>query len=115
MPFKIAPYAGQTYARQYADHRDVRAYLGWGKLVALRLRYNGELYTTVKCDTLPLDFSGSVIVPLTDGRTTTVVCRPGKASLSGRRGKSSTHRTFATCPDCGASVPTGRTHQHKCK
>ena len=115
MPFKIAPYAGQTYTRQYADHRDVRAYLGWGNLVELRLRYNDELYTTVKCDTLPLDFFGSVIVPLTDGRTTTVVCRPGKASLSGRRGKSSTHRTFATCPDCGASVPTGRTHQHKCK
>jgi hypothetical protein len=119
MPFKIAPYAGQTYTRQYADHRDIRAYLGWGKLVEVRAYLgwgkNDELYTTVKCGTLPIGFCGSVIVPLTDGRTTKLICNPGKASLIGRRGKSSTHRTFAECPDCGASVPTGRTHQHKCK
>lgn len=115
MPFKIAPYAGQTYAGRYADHRDVRAYFGWGKLVERRLNYNDAPYLAVESAKLPIGFCGSVIVPLTDGRTTKVICNHGKASTNGRRGKSSTHRTFAECPDCAAMVPTGRTHQHKCK
>lgn len=117
MTFYIAPFAGQTYASRYADHHDIRAYLGWGKLVERTLSWGRDNapYLTVESKRLPLGFCGSVIVPLTDGRTTKVICNPGNLSTDGRRGKSSAHRTFAQCPDCAAMVPTGRTHQHKCK
>lgn len=115
MPFFIAPFAGQTYASRYADHRDVRAYLGWGKLVERPWGGPSKSYMTVESKRLPMGFCGSVIVPLTDGRTTKVICNKGNPSTDGWRGKSSAHRTFAECPDCAAMVPTGRTHQHKCK
>ena len=115
MPFFIAPFAGQTYARRYADHRDIRAYLGWGKVVERSWGVNAPTYQTVESKRLPMGFAGSVIVPLTDGRKTMVICHKGNPSTDGRRGKSSTHRTFAQCPDCAAMVPTGRTQQHKCK
>lgn len=114
MTFHIAPFAGQTYASRYADHHDIRAYLGWGKLVERSFGGNTP-YTTVESKRLPLGFAGSVIVPLTDGRKTMVICHKGNPSANGWRGKSSKHRTFAQCPDCAAMVPTGRTHQHKCK
>jgi hypothetical protein len=83
----------------YADHYDIREYLG----------VQGKL---------PKDFCKVVMVPLKDGRTTELRCLPGReARLNqwGRLIKSSKHRCFAECPDCGASVPAGRTHQHKCK
>jgi hypothetical protein len=115
MTFHIAPFAGQTYASRYASHHDIRAYLGWGKLVERSFGGNTP-YTTVESKRLPLDFCESGIwVPLTDGRSALLYCKPGNPSVDGRRGKSSAHRCFVTCPDCGASVPAGRTHQHKCK
>ena len=123
MAFKIAPYAGQTYAGHYADHRDIRAYLGFGTLVERKMRlYNhnedlfyDEQYTTLEARKLPLDFSKTVMVPLTDGRQTVLICKTGNPSPNGWRGKSSAHRCYVSCPDCGAHVPAGRTHQHKCK
>lgn len=125
MAFKIAPYAGQTYAGHYADHRDIRAYLGFGTLVERKMRFYNhnedlfydEHYTTIEARKLPIDFCtpSDIAVPLTDGRSTVIYCRPGNPSTNGRRGKSSAHRCFAVCPDCGAHVPAGRTHQHKCK
>jgi hypothetical protein len=115
MPFYITPFAGQTYGGRYADHRDIRAYLGWGKIVERSWAVNAPTYLAVESKRLPLGFAGSVIVPLTDGRKTMVICHKGNPSTDGWRGKSSTHRTFAQCPDCAAMVPTGRTHQHKCK
>ena len=124
MPFKIAPFPGQTYSRPYADHSDIRAYLGFAELVERKMRlYNpnedlfyDERYTTLKARKLPLDFCESaVVVPLTDHRSTVIYCKPGNPSPNGQRGKSSAHRVFAMCPDCGEAVPAGRTHQHKCK
>jgi hypothetical protein len=120
MSFQISPFPGQTYARAYADHRDIRAYLGWGKLVERRWRLGpaggmSGTYTTVESKKLPVGFCGSVIVPLADGRTTKLVCNMGNSSSAGMRGKSSTHRVYAECPDCAAMVPAGRAHQHKCK
>jgi hypothetical protein len=117
MPFFIAPFAGQTYERSYASHHDIRAYLGWGRLVDHPpSRWPCIPYTTIESKRLPLDFCESGIwVPLTDGRSALLYCKPGNPSVDGRRGKSSAHRCFVTCPDCGASVPAGRTHQHKCK
>ena len=116
MPFKIAPFHGQTYPGRYADHHDVRAYLGWGKIVERSWGGNSAPYLAVESKRLPLDFCESGIwVPLTDGRSALLYCKPGNPSVDGRRGKSSAHRCFVTCPDCGASVPAGRTHQHKCK
>jgi hypothetical protein len=116
MPFFIAPFAGQTYERSYASHHDIRAYLGWGRLVDHPpSRWPCIPYTTLEGGKLPIGFAGSVIVPLTDGRKTMVICHKGNPSANGWRGKSSKHRTFAQCPDCAAMVPTGRTHQHKCK
>ena len=117
MAFKIAPLAGQTYPRAYADHRDIRAYLGFGRLVENPpSRWPCIPYVTVESGKLPLEFSGSVTVPLTDGRTATLICLPGNPAPAGapRYAKSSKHRCFVACPDCGASVPAGRTHQHKC-
>lgn len=117
MAFKIAPLAGQTYPGAYADHRDVRAYLGFGKVVERSFGRGQPTYLTVESGKLPIDFSGSVTVPLTDGRTATLICLPGNPAPVGapRYAKSSKHRCFVACPDCGASVPAGRTHQHKCK
>ena len=115
MAFKIAPYPGQTYGRPYAGNEDVRAYLGWGKLVERPHWSSGGTYTTIKTSKLPMGYQGWTMVPLTDGRETKLICLPGNPSPNGMRGKSSTHRTFALCPDCLKAVPAGRTHQHKCK
>lgn len=115
MSFKIAPFQGQTYPGPYATHADIRAYLGLGKLVD-RSFGDGRPYRTVEAGKLPLDFCESgVWVPLVGGGSVMIWCRPGNPSALGRRGKSSAHRVFCECPDCGATVPVGRTHQHKCK
>jgi hypothetical protein len=115
MPFKIAPYAGQTLAGPYASHEDIRAYLGWGKLVERPHWSTGGTYTRVQAKKLPMGFAASIMVPLMDGRETKLVCHKGNPSTDGWRGKSSTHRCFAECPDCRVMVPAGRTRQHKCK
>lgn len=58
----------------------------------------------------------SMPLPLKDGRTTTMRVLPGNPSKTGDyRGKRAAHRCYVICPDCGHSVPVGRTHQHKCK
>lgn len=114
MAFKITPYGGAKHASDYADHHDIRAYLGWGKTREYTL-YDGSTYASVVGQRLPIGFQGWTIVPLMDGRETKLICLPGNPSTDGRRGKSSAHRCFAVCPDCGAHVPAGRTHQHKCK
>lgn len=114
MTFRIQPFAGQTHIGLYADHRDIRAYLGWGKLVDVT-RYDGTTYTTLKSSKLPAGYQGWTMVPLTDGREVKLICLTGNPSPNGWRGKSSAHRCYAVCPDCGTHVPAGRTHQHKCK
>ena len=113
MTFRIAPYPGQTYHAPYADHHDIRAYLGWGKLV--EVPWSSQRTIRIQSRKLPMGFQGWTMVPLTDGRSTKLICLPGNPSPNGWRGKSSKHRCFAVCPDCGAHVPAGRTHQHKCK
>lgn len=113
MTFRIAPYPGQTYQAPYADHHDIRAYLGWGKLV--EVPWSSQRTIRIQSRKLPMGFQGWTMVPLTDGRSTKLICLPGNPSPNGWRGKSSKHRCFAVCPDCGAHVPAGRTHQHKCK
>ena len=115
MAFKIAPFPGQTFGRHYAGHEDIRAYLGWGKLVDRPHWSSGGTYRTLKTVKLPMGFQGWTMVPLTDGREAKLICLPGNPSPDGMRSKSSTHRCFAVCPDCGTHVPAGRTHQHKCK
>lgn len=115
MAFRIAPYPGQTYVQPYASHEDIRAYLGWGKLVEIDHWSTGGTYTRVQSGKLPMGFAGWTMVPLTDGREVKLICLKGNPSKDGWRGKSSTHRCFAVCPDCGTHVPAGRTHQHKCK
>ena len=114
MTFKIKPFAGQSYAGHYADHHDIRAYLGWGSIVR-RQWGNGAHYEAVQSKKLPVGYQGWTMVPLTDGREVKLICLPGNVSATGRRGKSSAHRCFAVCPDCGTHVPAGRTQQHKCK
>jgi hypothetical protein len=114
MTFRIKPFAGQTYAGHYANHYDIRAYLGLGHIVQRKL-YDGTTYETVQSKKLPVDFAGETTVPLTDGRTTRLFVVEGQQSPNGWRGKSSAHRCYAVCPDCGTHVPAGRTHQHKCK
>ena len=102
MSFKIMPYGGQRYSGHYADHDDIRQYLGFKRGAKLPLGY------TSSCTWLPL----------TDGRTTVMFVRPGNPAPEGPRRwsrKSSAHRCLVSCPDCGAAVPAGRTHQHKCK
>jgi hypothetical protein len=117
MAFMIKPYPGQTYARSYADHRDIGMYFGFGELVTRRL--NGspvtENYVTIKEQKVPASFSGTMVLETTDGRKVGVIYYPGSVSVTGRRGKSSKHRVFVGCPDCRKNVPAGRTHQHKCK
>ena len=113
MTFRIAPYPGQTSQAPYADHHDIRAYLGWGKLV--EVPWSSQRTIRIQSRKLPMGFQGWTMVPLTDGRSTKLICLPGNPSPNGWRGKSSKHRCFAVCPDCGAHVPAGRTHQHKCK
>jgi len=113
MPFYITPFAGQTYSGAYARHSDIRAYLGWGKLVDARLG-DDRAYTELRASKLPAGYQGWTVVPLTDGRETKLICALGKQSATGLRGKSSAHRCFAICPDCGTHVPAGRTQQHKC-
>ena len=101
MAFKIEPFGGARYKGHYADHVDVRQYLG--------LRPNQKL---------PHDLRTEIEVPLTDGRTTTLIVKDSKPAPAGPRrwaSKSSAHRCYAVCPDCGQHVPAGRTHQHKCK
>ena len=115
MGFRIAPYPGQTINRGYASHEDIRAYLGWGKLVEVPHWSTGGTYKRVQSRKLPMGFAGWTMVPLTDGRETKLICLKGNPSTDGWRGKSSSHRCFAICPDCGKQVPAGRTHQHKCK
>lgn len=115
MAFKIAPYPGQTYAPAYARHADIRAYLGVAKLETRTMRHDGSTYTTLSDTKLPIDYRLTTFVPLTDGRRTVLICSPGKPSPDGMRSKSSAHRCHVSCPDCGACVPAGRTHQHKCK
>lgn len=95
--FKIMPFAGMRYRGDYANHHDVRQYFGF------------EPYAKV-----PANFVGERQVFLTDGRTTTLTMHEGRAGRDWRA-KSSAHRTHAVCPDCGAKVPAGRVHQHKCK
>lgn len=114
MSFKIEPFGGARHSGDYADHHDIRAYLGWGKMREYT-RYDGTTYSSVIGQRLPMGFQGWTMVPLTDGRETKLICLPGNPSTDGWRGKSSAHRCFAVCPDCGAHVPAGRTHQHKCK
>jgi hypothetical protein len=97
MAFKIMPFGGQQYRGQYANHYDIRQYLGF--------KANAKL---------PMDFEERITVPLQDGRTTQLIVTKGRQSTIGRCGKSSTHRCFARCPDCHALVPAGRTVQHKC-
>ena len=118
MAFKIAPFPGQTYGRPYASHEDIRAYLGWGKLVDRPHWASGGTYTTLKSSKLPMGYQGWTLVPLTDGRKTALYVVPSTPAPAGPRrwrNKSSAHRTFALCPDCLKAVPAGRTHQHKCK
>ena len=115
MTFRIAPYPGQTYQRPYADHQDIRAYLGWGKLVEAENSWSGKRHVRIQSRKLPMGYQGWTMVPLTDVRSTKLICLPGNPSPNGWRGKSSQHRCFAVCPDCGVHVPAGRTHQHKCK
>lgn len=115
MPFRIAPYPGQSYPAAYANHHDIRAYLGFGELVERSVSSAGS-YTTLKSKKLPLDFTTAVYnVPLTDGRFTTLLVSPSESSGLPRSRKLSTHRVHAECPDCALLVPAGRTHQHKCK
>ena len=115
MAFRIATYPGRTYPGAYAHHDDIRAYLGWGKLVEVSHWATGGTHWTVRSKKLPMGYQGWTMVPLTDGRETKLICLPGDPSTDGWRGKSSKHRCFAVCPDCGTHVPAGRTHQHKCK
>jgi len=66
-----------------------------------------------------------ITVELKDGRTTImwleahepILDKSGQPALNywGRVVKTSKHRCFTCCPDCGAKVPAGRTGQHKCK
>ena len=102
MAFKILPLIRtNSWAGQYANHTDIRAYLG--------LRPNQKL---------PHDMQKQVTVPLLDGRETALYVVPSTPAPAGPRrwrNKSSAHRTFALCPDCLKAVPAGRTHQHKCK
>tara|TARA_R110000868_G_scaffold47912_1_gene156422 strand:+ start:888 stop:1292 length:405 start_codon:yes stop_codon:yes gene_type:complete len=130
MTFKIAPFPGQTYSGPYADHSDVRAYLGFADLVERKLRsynagenlYYDECYTTLKARKLPIDFctTTDVWVPLLDHSAAfaRLYCKQGLEAPAGERrwrSKSSAHRCYAVCPDCGVHVPAGRAHQHKCK
>lgn len=117
MTFKITPYGGARYNGHYADHHDIRAYLGWGKLVERTFSGSRETYQAVESKRLPMGFQGWTMVPLNDGRETKLICLPGNPTPEGapRYAKSSKHRCFAVCPDCGTHVPAGRTHQHKCK
>lgn len=92
----------------YADNTDIIAYVN-----DLRAFHNDK---PVK--KLPADFSCSLWLPLTDGRRVNTWVHEGAPMRMGNYGrmiKSSKHRVMVACPDCGASVPAGRTHQHKCK
>lgn len=119
--FHILPFPGQAYPGNYANHHDIRAYLGHAKLVKRELSPGGYnkpkvSYMTLESKKLPMDFTESgVWVPLVDGRSAMLYCAPGNPSDAGMRRKSSAHRCRVICPDCGAHVPAGRTHQHKCK
>lgn len=103
MGFKIEPFGGRQYQGDYANHTDIRQYLGLSAYAKL-----------------PKEPSPSCVwgVPLTDGRETMLQVRKGgeaRRNQWGRLIKSSKHRVFALCPDCEKMVPAGRTHQHKCK
>lgn len=112
MAFHIKPFRPeQNYG--YAHHQDIRAYLG---LYRWRNSFSG--YTAgplryIQPLKMPEDFAKVVVVPLTDGRTTELYACHSRKHKHG--GKSSRHRCFVTCPDCGKGVPAGRAHQHKCK
>lgn len=103
MAFFIQPHPSSQFG-SYADHHDIRAYLR---------DLSGKQFGSK----LPMDFSGGFgPIPTKCGRTTTLIVHPGKKSPTGDwRGKSSTHRVYASCPGCEDAVPAGRTHQHKCK
>lgn len=98
MGFKIAVHPDNKYGFRYADHGDIRLYLGFKQY-----------------EKLPLDFSGEVVVPVVGGGSTLLTCTKGNPSTTGWRGKRSTHRCYVSCPTCSAQVPAGRTTQHKCK
>ena len=102
MAFYILPHPANPIQGRYADHGDIRLYLGLARDAKL-----------------PLDFTSSCTwVPLRDGRHTVLICKPGNPAPEGPRrwrNKSSAHRCYVSCPDCAAVVPAGRTHQHKCK
>ncbi len=104
MSFFIKPHKSSGEWVSYADHKDIRAYLQ---------DLSGKQFGSK----LPMDFSGAYgPVPTNCGRTTTLIVHPGNKSATGDwRGKSSSHRVYASCPDCEVAVPAGRTHQHKCK
>ena len=115
MPFFIAPYPGQTYPSSYAHHDDIRAYLGFAKLVS-RSFGDGRPYQTLEARKLPPEhYTAPIWVPLVGGGSALLYCVRGHRSLVGMRGKSSRHRCYAVCPTCADHVPAGRTHQHKCK
>ena len=105
MAFKIEPFGGTRYSGHYADHGDIRQYLGFKR--------NAKL---------PLDFctDTDVWVPLVGHSATSarLYCKQGNPAPAGERrwrNKSSAHRCYVVCPDCGEHVPAGRAHQHKCK
>ena len=110
MAFKILPFAGAAYPGDYADNTDFKQYFGFGAY-----------------DKWPTHALPDIQVPLARGGTTTMSLLP--ATEVGMRTrwcrtrqrtitvpvKTSKHRCFVICPDCGKHVPAGRTNQHKCK
>lgn len=103
MGFKIKPHPEglRSWSGAYADHTDIMRYLGF------------EPYAK-----LPREFNAIRFIPLTDGREVMLTVSQGAPMRMGNFGrmiKSSRHRCHVKCPDCSASVPAGRTHQHKCR
>jgi hypothetical protein len=77
-------------------------------------------YMCVEGNKWPVRGVAEAVVPLTDGRETLMWVEPQgavpmQARYPNRRVKTSKHRCFVRCPDCKATVPAGRTTQHKCK
>ena len=105
MAFYIQPHPANPIQSRYADHGDIRLYLGLSRDAKL-----------------PIDFctTTDVWVPLKghSAASARLYCKQGIEAPAGPRrwrNKSSAHRCFVVCPDCEAHVPAGRTHQHKCK
>lgn len=102
MAFYILPHPANPIQGRYADHGDIRLYLGLARDAKLPMNFCTD---------------SDIWVPLAghSAASARLYCKPGNPSPNGWRGKSSAHRCFAVCPDCGEHVPAGRTHQHKCK